>query len=181
MSMIKLAIEPFAEPMTAKVVLRPLTDANFADFADLLRFREWRVDKPESKDIPLTLAENMARMTDDAQSGCLIWLITRTDGGQAVGALTLMPVFHMGCRQLGYWLDPAHHGKGYATEAIEQLTRYCFSCTNIARLQAQVLPENAASIRVLEKTGFTHEVTLPESELRDGNPCASHLYGMVKP
>lgn len=167
-------------PMSANVRLRPLSDSNFADFADLLRYREWRADKPETRDIPLTLAQDMVRMTEDKNSGCLIWLIERAGSGQALGAMTLMPVFHIGCRQLGYWVAPEHHGKGYGSEAVAQLVRYCFECTTIVRLQAQVLPDNPASIRVLEKAGFTNEATLPLADLRDGIPCDALLYGVVK-
>ena len=167
-------------PLSMKVRLRPLSDANFADFTDLLRYRHWREDNPASSDIPLTLAQDMAKMAEDKQSGCLIWLIERADSGQAVGVVTLMPVFHIGCRHLGYWLAPEHHGKGYASDAIAQLVRFCFECTSIVRLQAQVLPENPASARVLEKAGFVQEALLPASEVRDGAPCDALLYGVVK-
>ena len=169
-----------AMPLNSTVRLRPLSDSNFADFADLLRYREWRADKPETRDIPLTLAQEMMRMTDDANSGCLIWLIETTGGGQAIGVITLMPVFHIGCRQLGYWVAPEHHGKGYGSQAVAQLVRYCFDCTSIVRLQAQVLPDNPASIRVLEKAGFAKEADLPLADLRDGMPCDALLYGVVK-
>lgn len=172
--------KPDELPINMRVRLRPLSDANFADFADLLRYRNWRPDNPEGKDIPLTLAQEMAKMAEDSQSGCLIWLIERSEGGQAVGVVTLMPVFHIGCRHMGYWLAPEHHGKGYASDAVAQLVRFCFECTSIVRLQAQVLIDNPASARVLEKAGFSKEAMLEASEVRDGIPCDALLYGVVK-
>lgn len=50
-----------------------------------------------------------------------------------------------------YW------GKGYMAEAIEAVVHYIFTALEVKRVVADVLPGNAASERVLVKTGFHHE------------------------
>lgn len=43
------------------------------------------------------------------------------------------------------------------TEAVTLAVRYCFNDAGLHRVQAAVMPRNAASIRVLEKAGFRYE------------------------
>ena len=70
---------------------------------------------------------------------------------------------------IGYKLAKEHWGKGYATEAAKALTDYGFTELNLHRVYATVHPDNAASIRVLEKVGMIPEGRLREHILyRDG-------------
>ena len=56
--------------------------------------------------------------------------------------------------ELGYWLGQPHWGKGYAPEAATGLVQAA-ATAGITEINARVLQSNAASIRVLEKAGFT--------------------------
>ena len=58
---------------------------------------------------------------------------------------------------LGYSVSERHNGRGYATEAVRQVVEVAFEELGLHRLQAAVMPINAASIRVLEKAGFREE------------------------
>ena len=58
---------------------------------------------------------------------------------------------------LGYFVDEAVNGRGYATEAVRQAVRFGFEEVGLHRVQAAVMPRNGASIRVLEKAGFREE------------------------
>jgi RimJ/RimL family protein N-acetyltransferase len=59
--------------------------------------------------------------------------------------------------QVGYWLGPAHWGKGLGTEMVAELVRYMRDRTPIEQLTANCFGWNPASRRVLEKTGFRQE------------------------
>jgi ribosomal-protein-alanine N-acetyltransferase len=58
---------------------------------------------------------------------------------------------------LGYYIDLAHNGRGYGTQAVRQALRFAFEQAGLHRVQAAVLPRNDASRRVLEKAGFARE------------------------
>ena len=58
---------------------------------------------------------------------------------------------------LGYFVDGAVNGRGYATEAVRQAVRFGFEEVGLHRVQAAVMPRNGASVRVLEKAGFRDE------------------------
>jgi ribosomal-protein-alanine N-acetyltransferase len=58
---------------------------------------------------------------------------------------------------LGYAVAEAANGRGYATTAVREATRIAFEELGLHRVQAAVVPRNAASIRVLEKAGFRRE------------------------
>lgn len=58
---------------------------------------------------------------------------------------------------VGYFVSQRHNGKGYATEGVRQAVDSAFGALELHRVQAAVMPRNAASIRVLEKVGFREE------------------------
>ncbi|MFC0186722.1 GNAT family N-acetyltransferase [Fictibacillus aquaticus] len=58
---------------------------------------------------------------------------------------------------VGYSLDKAHNGKGYMTEALQLIVDFGFSQIKLHRIEAEVMPQNIGSIRILEKAGFHKE------------------------
>jgi ribosomal-protein-alanine N-acetyltransferase len=58
---------------------------------------------------------------------------------------------------LGYWTGAMYAGKGYMTAAVRSVVRFAFEDLELHRVEAACQPDNAASRRVLEKAGFTHE------------------------
>ena len=76
-----------------------------------------------------------------------------------VGTITLSNVSRSAWQNatLGYFVDEAHNGKGFATEAIGLVVGLAFSDLGLHRVQAGVMPRNPGSIRALEKAGFRRE------------------------
>ncbi len=62
--------------------------------------------------------------------------------------------------EIGYSVLSDCWGMGYGTEAAWGLTGYAFDRMEAQRVFAKVLPDNTASIAVLEKLGFTFESTV---------------------
>jgi ribosomal-protein-alanine N-acetyltransferase len=58
--------------------------------------------------------------------------------------------------ELGYRLCLKHWGQGYATESAVAALRYGFGDLNLIKIMAFALPQNSASLRILEKLGFQY-------------------------
>lgn len=58
---------------------------------------------------------------------------------------------------LGYSLDEKYINRGCMTEAVSLITEYAFSTLGLHRIEANVMPRNKASLRVLEKNGYISE------------------------
>jgi RimJ/RimL family protein N-acetyltransferase len=58
---------------------------------------------------------------------------------------------------IGYTIDPAYAGNGYATEIAGALLRIAFEDAGVRRVTAGCYADNAASVRVLEKIGMRRE------------------------
>ena len=65
--------------------------------------------------------------------------------------------------EIGYRTAYEQWGNGYATEAANALVEFGFKTLQLHRVYAEVLSDNTASCRVLEKAGMRHEGTLHET------------------
>lgn len=81
---------------------------------------------------------------------------------------------------IGYWLGEAFWGRGIMTEAVRLVVNYAFANLDILRLQAGILSNNPASMRVLEKVGFVKEGVLRNAIVKNGVVLDEHVYGLVK-
>jgi RimJ/RimL family protein N-acetyltransferase len=63
-----------------------------------------------------------------------------------------------GCQaEIGWVLDPAHGGHGYATEAVRALLDHCFSELHLHRVVATCFAANDSSRRLMERVGMRCE------------------------
>jgi RimJ/RimL family protein N-acetyltransferase len=61
--------------------------------------------------------------------------------------------------EIGYWLAPAVHGRGFGAEAVAAIIVALTTAFPERRIYAECRPQNLASWRLLEKTGFRAEGT----------------------
>jgi RimJ/RimL family protein N-acetyltransferase len=59
--------------------------------------------------------------------------------------------------ELGWVLDPACTGHGYATEAVRELLRFCFQDLGVRRVTANCFLANDTSCRLMERVGMRRE------------------------
>jgi [ribosomal protein S5]-alanine N-acetyltransferase len=89
------------------------------------------------------------------------FLIFREADAALLGGLTISNV-RRGVAQsasVGYWLGLPHVRRGHMTDAVRCIVPFAFGTLGLHRLEAACLPHNAASARVLEKSGFRREGT----------------------
>lgn len=85
------------------------------------------------------------------------WAITES-GGEALGRLALRPRADWG--EIGIVLRRAAQRRGLGSEAISLLQGFAFDTLRLPRLQAEIDPDNSASLLLFGKAGFRHRETM---------------------
>jgi len=147
------------------VFLRAPHSGDFAEWAALREMSRvfltpWEPTWPADDLTRGAFRRRLKRYAED-QRGDLAYafLIFRTEDSAMVGGLTLANI-RRGVAQagsIGYWVGAPFVRKGYMTAAVRALIPYSFTTLRLHRLEAACIPDNAASIRLLEKTGFKRE------------------------
>jgi ribosomal-protein-alanine N-acetyltransferase len=104
-------------------------------------------------------------------------------GGEAVGGIGyhLHDDVQRSGAELGYWLNESYWGRGIATAAVRAVTAFAFGAhTTLHRIYAVSFAWNAASARVLEKSGYTLESTIRRCAIKDGRAVDQRLYAIVR-
>jgi RimJ/RimL family protein N-acetyltransferase len=115
---------------------------------------------------PDWIARMRATAADDPWA--LTFTMVERASGSAVGGCSFKgPPDADGMVEVAYGTDPAHRGRGYATEATEALVAFALASGRARLVRAHTKPDNRASARVLEKCGFMQvgQVTDPEDGL----------------
>jgi RimJ/RimL family protein N-acetyltransferase len=82
--------------------------------------------------------------------------------------------------ELGWVLDPAFTGHGYATEAARELLRVCFQDLGVRRVVAGCFVANDASWRLMERIGMRREShTLRDGLHRSGQWLDGYTYAVL--
>jgi len=108
------------------------------------------------------------------------WGSALTESDRLVGTVTLWSIDRRNARaELGFAVAHAHWGKGYGSEAVGIALDYAFSELELHRLEADVDPDNLASLKLLERLGFEREGYLPERWYMGGEWRDSVLLGLL--
>ena len=75
---------------------------------------------------------------------------------------------------IGYWIGAPFARQGYGRAAIASVVEYAFQEMKLNRLEAACQPDNAASVRLLENSGFRYE-GLARDYLRINGDWRDHL------
>ena len=167
---------------TERVVLRWISeddvDGLYEIFSDPQVMRYW--SSP-----PIKNREAAAEMQRDIAAGnenntMLKWGVALRESNSLIGTTTLFNLNLDNERaEIGYAMNRAHWGKGYMNEALKALVSHAFEDMNLRRLEADVDPRNAASIRTLERLGFQREGFLRERWHVDGEIQDALFYGLL--
>ena len=141
---------------TIRLTLRPVTPADRADLialeadAEVMRYLNGGQPVPDSglpdADFLTPRGEEPeVLVANHRASGVFIGWFALFDDGLVDGLRTA---------EIGYRLNRASWGKGYATEGVLALVEAAFDSLGFDRVRAETMALNSASRRVLEKAGF---------------------------
>jgi len=169
---------------TNRLTLRSITADDVDDFFTVYSnpevMRYWST-------LPLLNREAAAKQISEIDEGfkrheLLKWGIALRDGDRLIGSVTLFhPDFTHRRAEIGYAIGRAYWGKGYMNETLTAVINYAFDVLEFHRLEADVDPRNAASIRALERLGFQREGYLRERWQVGGEIQDALLYGLLRP
>ena len=91
------------------------------------------------------------------RDGYGFWLVEPKDSGAPAGVCGLVKRDTLPGVDVGYAFLPAFRSKGYAFESASAVMAYARDVLGLRRIYAIVNPDNAVSIRVLEKLGLGFE------------------------
>jgi RimJ/RimL family protein N-acetyltransferase len=102
--------------------------------------------------------------------------------GEAVGGIGLVfgEDIHRRSAEIGYWLSEEYWGRGIVADAVRGITGWAFETFDICRIWAGVLEQNPASMRVLEKAGFTFEARLRKAVTKEGRTMDDFIYAIIR-
>jgi len=175
---------------TERLTLRPATvedtGATWA-FRQLAPVNEWLTGTPDSIEGYRELFADPARLATT-----VVVQLGHGPAAPVIGDFTLRPEdawaqlevaeqARDAQAELGWVLDPAHAGHGYATEAVRALLRYCFEDLGVRRVVANCFLDNAASWRLMERVGMRREAhAVRESLHRSGAWLDTVSYALLR-
>lgn len=150
---------------TERLTMRPhqvgdevlLNEAILSSFKELHTWTDWAKT-------PQTLAETEAYVDYAVQCwqaeapSELPMLIFNQDETELLGATGYTAIHSdIPMLEIGYWVNTAHAGKGYITEAVNVLTRFAFSEWKAKRIEIRCDPDNVRSTAVPKRLGYMLE------------------------
>jgi ribosomal-protein-alanine N-acetyltransferase len=145
--------------------IRPL---EIADAAELLAVRSasrehlapWEPERDASFFTKPTQRERLeADLAAWQEQRGFAFAVLEAGDGRMIGGVNLSNVVRGAWQNatLGYWLAATATGRGHATRAVRLVTAYAFAHCELHRVQAAVIPRNAASLAVVRRAGLRHE------------------------
>jgi [ribosomal protein S5]-alanine N-acetyltransferase len=142
--------------LSPRLVLRPVPWEVVHAVALGRRLPGWAADYPSAGDA--VILDLLHRAGPAAWPGAdRAWghrQIVERAGGAAVGGIGFFGPPEQGELELGYGVVPSRQGLGYATEAVRAMAALAWAHPAVTAVVASADPGNAASQRVLEKSGF---------------------------
>jgi ribosomal-protein-alanine N-acetyltransferase len=95
---------------------------------------------------------------DYANKNGIRWAICLKENNSYIGSIGFWRILRLHCRaEIGYELSPSFWRTGLMKEAMQEVLLCGFNNMNLHSVEANVTPENEASVRLLKSTGFIQE------------------------
>jgi RimJ/RimL family protein N-acetyltransferase len=162
-------LAPVYPVRSARLLLRPLTTADADDLV------EYRSDPEVCRYVPFEpqgTAEVLARIagawrrrTLDQEGDSITLGAELVDSGKVIGDVLVRWVSaEHSCGEIGYVINPAYAGRGFAGEAAHAGLHLAFDELRLHRVIARIDARNSASARLASRLGMRQEAHLRQNE-----------------
>jgi ribosomal-protein-alanine N-acetyltransferase len=119
----------------------------------------WEASSPVPAEGPApTFGEFVRMLSAQARQGSVLPFAVDVRGALA-GQVTVSSIVYGSLRSasIGYWVSQHVAGQGVIPTSVALVTDHCFGGLGLHRVEVNIRPENAPSLRVVEKLGFRDE------------------------
>jgi ribosomal-protein-alanine N-acetyltransferase len=119
--------------------------------------RKWEATNPHGP-MSFDVRASIRSLQQNARAGLGLPYVIEYDG-QVAGQLNVSSIAYgsLSSATIGYWVSERFAGKGATPTAVALATDHCFFTIGLHRMEICIRPENAPSLRVVEKLGFRYE------------------------
>ncbi|GGH44021.1 GNAT family N-acetyltransferase [Microbacterium album] len=119
--------------------------------------RPWEATNPGGP-APIDTRTSIRRLLQHYRDGAGVPFVMEYDG-EVAGQLNVWGIARgsLSSATIGYWVSERFAGRGITPTAVALATDLCFTELQLHRMEICIRPENAASLRVVQKLGFRYE------------------------
>ncbi|MCO7202057.1 GNAT family N-acetyltransferase [Microbacterium sp. CnD16-F] len=119
--------------------------------------RQWEATSPDGP-ISLDMRSGVRRLLQQYRDGTGVPFVMEYDG-EIAGQLNVWGIARgsLSSATIGYWVSERFAGKGITPTSVALATDVCFEDLRLHRMEICIRPENAKSLRVVQKLGFRYE------------------------
>jgi ribosomal-protein-alanine N-acetyltransferase len=151
---------------TSRLIVEHMAPGHAEPLAEFFRRNEqhlapWDPPRPAGIMAPEFWMAECERAVEDYEDGAVVrWVLRQLAAPERViGRINFTQIARgpfQSC-MLGYAIDHAHEGRGLMREALQAPIEHVFSVVRLHRIQANYVPDNERSGRLLERLGFVRE------------------------
>lgn len=162
---------------TARMIIRPMTIADISDLKEWMSdqsiYTYWGKAPSKAEKNPELLFEKENKPSKSFHLGIAV-----KEFNKVIGDLWVYLIENNRMASVAIRISRNYQGKGYGTEALSAMVRFCFNNTELKRLWAEVDIHNIASQRILEKSSFTREGLIRQGKMVN-TWCDYYIYGIL--
>ncbi|PZQ90675.1 MAG: GNAT family N-acetyltransferase [Leifsonia xyli] len=119
--------------------------------------RQWEATNPHGP-AGFDVRASIRSLQTHARTGGGVPFVVEYDG-ELAGQLNVSGISYgsLGSATIGYWVSERFAGRGITPTAVALATDHCFFALGLHRMEICIRPENAPSLRVVQKLGFRYE------------------------
>lgn len=169
---------------TDRLLLRYFRDDDLPPFLayrndpEVARYQSWESIGEETA---RRLLAEMRRLRPGLPGEWFLFAIELKETGALIGDCTLkIPYEPQEQGEIGYTLDRAYQGKGYASEAVRALLDLTFLKLDLHRVTAIAHVDNARSLALMERIGMRQEAHFIQAAWFKGEWCDQYQYAILQ-